>query len=211
MKLLVFGSTGATGKILVQQALDQRHEVTAFARDPGKVDIHHEHLRIVKGNILEYATLLPAVEGQDTVISALGIRMLGKNSIISEGTKNILRAMEAKQVKRFICMSSVGVGESRAQQKCLGFLYNHFVIPVLLRNMFDDKEVQEEAIMKSSLDWTIVRPVILTNGKKTRQYTAVPPTDSSLGQKISRADVADFLLSQMSAQDHIKEAVSLSY
>jgi putative NADH-flavin reductase len=211
MKLLVFGSTGATGKILVQQALEQRHEVTAFARDPGKVDIRHEHLRIVKGDILEYSTLLPAVDGQDVVISALGIRMLGKNTIMSEGTKNILRAMEAKQVKRFICVSSVGVGESRAQQNRLGWLYNYVVIPVLLRNMFADKDVQEDAIMKSALDWTIVRPVILTNGPKTGQYRSLTPIDLSLGQKISRADVADFLLSQISARNHIKEAVSLSY
>jgi putative NADH-flavin reductase len=77
--------------------------------------------------------------------------------------------------------------------------------------MFDDKEVQEDAIMKSALDWTIVRPVILTNGEKTGKYRSLTPTDSSLGQKISRADVADFLLSEMSAQDHVKEAVSLSY
>ena len=211
MKVLVFGSTGATGKIFVQQALEHKHEVTAFARNPGKLDMRHEHLRIVKGDILEYATLLPAVEGQDAVISVLGIRLLGKNTIMSDGTKNILRAMEEKQVRRFLCMSSVGVGESRVQQKNLGLLYNYFMIPVLLRNMFADKEVQEDAIMKSALDWTIVRPVILTNGEKTKKYRSLTPTDSSLGQKISRADVADFLLSEMSAQKHIKEAVSLSY
>jgi putative NADH-flavin reductase len=211
MKLLVLGSTGVTGEIIVEQALNLGHDVTAFARDPEKVTIRHKNLKVVKGDILEYRSLLPAVEGQDAVISALGIRTLKKNTIISDGTKNVLKAMKGKKVKRFICISSVGVGESKLQQKQLGLLYNRFMFPVILRNMFEDKEAQEKSVMESSLDWTIVRPVILTKGKKIGNYRALPPDDNSLNRFISRADVSDFILSRLSDGKYIKEAVSLSY
>jgi putative NADH-flavin reductase len=197
MKLLIFGATGKTGFELVNQALEQGHIVTAFARNPEDIMQKHDNLTVVKGDILKYSTIENVIKDHDKVISALGIRTLKKNTIISDGTKNIIRAMEKHNVKRFIVISSIGVRESKQQQKGLGFLYNNFVIPYALKNMFQDKELQEKYIMKSSLDWTIIRPARLTNGKHTKEYRIFSSDDKNIKSKISRADVADYMIKQL--------------
>lgn len=211
MKLLIFGATGATGRALVAQALEQGHIVSAFARNPVGVTKKHDRLSIIQGNIIDYSSVQRAVKGQDAALSALGIKILKKNTIISDGTKNIINAMEKYGVKKFVCQSSLSIGDSKAQQKQLGLLYNIILIPFLLRNMFQDKEVQERYIMESNLDWIIVRPGILTNGPRTCVYRSFSPNDTSIGSKISRADVADFMLKQLSENTNIHKAISLSY
>lgn len=211
MKITVFGATGETGKLLIRQALNQNHLVKAFARNPRAIDFQHKNLSIVKGNILDYASLRAAIKDQDAVISTLGIRTMSKNSTISDGIKNIIEEMQKSDVKRLIFMSSVGVGSSRAQQKKLGFIYDKIMLPVLLKNMMDDKEIQENYIMNSSLNWTIVRPVILNNKNKTGLSSSYTPDDQTIHPKIARADVADFLLRQLTAQDAIEKTLTVSY
>lgn len=211
MKVLVFGSTGATGKQIVKQALELGHQVTAFARKPSDVIIKHKNLTIVKGDILKYDTVEKAVQSHDAVISALGIRTLKKNSIMSDGTRNIIDAMQKQNVKRFICISSIGVGNSKEQQSGLGFLYNHILIPYMMQNLFGDKEVQEKYTQESKLDWTIVRPAILTNGIKTGEYRTFTYSDKNIKPKISRAVVADFILKQLTDINFINKCVSISY
>ena len=141
MKLLVFGATGGTGREIVAQALDQGHVVTAFVRNPAALTTKHERLKLAQGDVLEYPSVEAAVPGQDAVLSALGVRKLRKNTILSDGTKNLIRAMEQHGVKRFVCESSLGVGDSQGQ---LGWVFNLFIIPLFLRNIFRDKEVQEQ-------------------------------------------------------------------
>ena len=211
MKLLIFGATGNTGKKLVMQALEQGHIVTAFARNPTDVKTKHDKLSVMKGDILDYVSVQRAMKGQDAVISALGIKTLKKNTILSDGTKNIINAMEKYGVKRFICMSSIGVGNSIQQKKELGFLYNHIMIPFVLKNMFTDKEVQEHYIKESNLNWTIVRPAILTKGKRTGKAKCYSHDDKNIKAKISRADVADYMLKQLSDKTNIHKTISLSY
>ena len=211
MKLLILGATGDTGKELVTQALEQGHIVTAFARNPTDITKKHDSLSVIQGNILDYTSVQVAVKGQDAVLSALGIRILKKNTIISDGTGNIINAMEKYGVKRFVCLSSIGVGDSKSQQKQLGLLYNIVMIPLLLKNMFQDKGVQECYIKKSNLDWIIVRPVILTNGKRTYAARSFKYNDTTIKAKISRADVADFMLKQLSDRTNIHKTISLSY
>jgi putative NADH-flavin reductase len=210
MKLLIFGATGGTGHEIMTQALEQNHIVTVFVRNPDKVKLVHSNLRIVQGDILDYKSVIPAVEGQDVILSALGIRILKKNTIISDGTKHILHAAEDTGVKRLICMSAIGIGESKAQQNRLGPLYNRFMIPLLLRNMFADKEIQEAYIMNSNTDWTLVRAAILTNGPKSGRYRICTPYDQSVTAKISRSDVADFMLKQSTDDSMLRKAVSIS-
>ncbi len=211
MKLLILGATGDTGKELVIQALEQRDIVTAFARNPTDVKTKHDKLSVMKGDILDYASVQKAVNGQDAVLSALGIRTLKKNTIISDGTKNIIRAMEEYGVKRFIYMSSIGVGNSIKQKKGLGFLYNYIMIPFVLKNMFADKKVQETCIKESNLDWIIIRPAILTKGKRTGKAKCYSNDDTNIKAKISRADVADFMLKKLSDKTNIHKTISLSY
>lgn len=141
MKLLIFGASGGTGLELVQQALDQGHTVTAFVRNPRKLPIQHNRLRVVQGDILDAHAVAEAVKGHDAVISALGHkRWIVKTTILSEGAGNIIAAMKKHGVKRFICVTSLGVGESRGK---LGLYYTLFLIPLLLYFYFKDKELQE--------------------------------------------------------------------
>lgn len=145
---------------------------------------------------------------------ALGIPVLAllflfrRNTILSDGTRNIVRAMEKFGVKRFVCQSSLGVADSRGR---LGFLYNFFVIPLFLRNLFADKALQERIVQESGLEWIIVRPTALTNGPRQGTYRA----GSSVGHwffpsKISRADTAEFMLKQISSEDYLRQTPGLA-
>ena len=210
MKLLIFGSTGGTGRELVKQALAQEeYTVTAFARRPEALAIKHPRLKVVQGNVTDYASVERAIEGQEAALSALGSPTLKQNTVVSDGTRNIIKAMERFGVKRFICETSLGVGDSQGQ---LGFLFNRIFLPLFLRHVFADKEIQERLIEESSLDWIIVRPGRLTNGARTNSYRAgFAPTDKTIKGAISRADVADFMLKQLTDNTYLHQTPGISY
>ena len=210
MNLLIIGATGGTGRELVKQALAREYNVTAFARNPAKVKIKHKNLNIAEGNVLDYASAERAMKGQDAVLSALGHkRWLIKTNILSEGTRNIITAMEKHGVKRFLCETSLGVGSSRGK---LGLQYTLLLIPLLLYFYFKDKETQERYIMESSLDWTIVRPGKLTNGRKRGVYRhGLDVGNRILTVRISRADVADFMLNQLTDNTYLHSTPGVCY
>lgn len=132
-----------------------------------------------------------------------------RTTTLSDGTRNILHAMEKVGVKRFVCESSLGIGDSKGQ---LGPLYNYVLIPLLLRNIFADKEVQEKLIRESPLNWVIVRPARLTNGPHTGEYrSGFAAGAKSIQAKISRADVADFMLRQLTSNDYLRKTPGISY
>jgi putative NADH-flavin reductase len=212
MNLLIFGATGGTGRAIVTQALEQEHRVTAFTRNPAAIKTAHENLAIVQGDILDYASVEKAVKGQDAVLSALGTKALRRNTTISYGTRNIIKAMEKYEVKRFVFESSISIGDSKPQQRQFGLVYKIIIFPFILRNMFQDKEIQERYIRQSTLDWIIVRPAVLTNGPRTGVYRSeFSATDTSIKAKISRADVADFMLKQLTDDTYVHKTPSLSY
>lgn len=204
MNIVIFGSTGGTGGALLQQALDRGHTVTAFVRKGSRMRIKHGRLRLAVGNVLDYGTVEAAIAGQDAVLSALGHkRWLIKTSILSKGTRNILAAMTKCGVRRFVCETSLGVGDSKGR---LGILYTFFLIPLLLYFYFQDKELQEKCIMQSSLDWVIVRPAALTNGKQTGAVHDGNNVGSLLlTHTISRADVASFMLSEVKDDRYVRD------
>jgi len=209
MNILIFGATGGVGRELVAQGLEQGHTVTAFARHPQHITTHHERLAVAQGDIRDAATVDAAIPSHEVVLSALGNDQLTANTVLSKGTVAIMEAMERHGVRRFICISSLGVGDSAGQ---LGWLYNWLLIPLLLRNIFADKERQEQAIRQSGLDWTIVRPGALSNGPCTQVYrSGFSTTDRSIKARISRADVAHFLLTQLDDRTYVKRAVGFSY
>jgi putative NADH-flavin reductase len=208
MNIVIFGATGATGRELVQQALD-RHQVTAVAREPADLKIDHDRLKVVKGDILDPPSIESALEGNEAVLSTLGIRIFKKNTIISEGTRNILAAMKKIGIPRFICETALGLGDSRGQP---AWAFNWIILPLLLRNVFADKEEQELLIMQSGLDWTIVRPPMLTNGERTGMYqtwTGEKPRGAK--NHVSRADVADFMLRLLGDERYLEKAVGIAY
>jgi putative NADH-flavin reductase len=210
MKLLIIGGTGGTGKELVKQALEQEHLLTVLVRNPGKVKIHHPNLRVIRGDVLDPDVVQTVVAGQDAVLSALGHkRFFVKTTILSRGTRNIIEAMQKNNVARFICITSLGINESRFK---LGLYYTLFVIPFIVFFYFLDKSRQEKIIMSSGLNWTIVRPGQLTNGKKRGVYKHGLHTGHYIITKtISRADVADFMLSQLNDTTYLHKAVGVTY
>ena len=208
MKILIIGGTGGTGRQIIQQALEEGHQVTALVRSPEKIKIINAHLQIVKGNVLDRESVKRAVQGQEAVLSALGHKKYFiKTNILSEGTKNIIDAMEQYKVNRFICITSLGIGDSRFK---LGLYYTLFVIPFIVFFYFLDKEKQEKLIRNSKLDWTIVRPGQLTNGKRTGTYRHGPNVGSYILTKmISRANVAHFMLRQLEDRTYSRKAVGI--
>jgi putative NADH-flavin reductase len=207
MKVAIFGSTGSVGRLMVKQALEQGHTVTAFARDPAKVDLKHANLRIVQGDATDLAAVEKAVRGQDAVLCALGAG--AKGTIRSEGTRTIIRAMEAAGVRRLVCQSSLGVGDSRAN---LNFFWKHILFGMLLRQAYADHVEQENHVMRSRLDWTIVRPGAFTDGPRTGEYRhGFASTDKAITHKVSRADVADFMLKQLADDSYLRRTPGLSY
>jgi putative NADH-flavin reductase len=187
MKIVIFGASGRTGILTVYQALDKGHQVTAFTRKSSSVTIQHKNLRIIEGNILQYNKVKEAVEGQEVVICALGVASRKPITELSEGTKNIISAMDESGVRRLICMSSAGILNNDA-----GFLFGRIIRPLFLKQEFLDKVRQMEIIRESKLDWVIIRPTALTDAPKTGKYKITMGMPAS--RKIPRADVADFML-----------------
>ncbi len=208
-RILIVGATGGTGRQLVAQALERGHAVTAFARNPAKLGIEHPNLRVVQGDVLDYASVEAAVKGQEAVISALGHKQyFGPSRILSEGTRNILRAMETHNVPRFVCQTSLGIGDSAGR---MGLYYTFIVCPLVVPFYFWDKTRQERLIAASKLEWVIVRPGALNNGEKRGAYRHGPDIGNFLWTvRISRADTADFMLNQLTDDAHLGTAVGVS-
>jgi putative NADH-flavin reductase len=204
-RVLIVGATGGTGRQLVTQALRRGHAVTALVRDPSRLRIEHPQLTVIKGDVLDESAVESAMRGQEAVLSALGHkRWFYPTRILSEGSRNILRAMETHGVRRLVCASSLGIGNSAGR---LGVYYTLFVIPVILPFYFWDKARQERMIAGSAVDWVIVRPGVLTNGEKRgRSRHGRQVGNFFLTVRVSRADVADFMLNQLASNTYLRAA-----
>jgi putative NADH-flavin reductase len=209
MRILIFGATGGTGRQLVDQALERGYQTTAFVRTAAKLSARHPLLRVVQGDIQHAETIRAAVPGHDAVLSALGHVSLRPTTLLSKAAREIVRTMQAYDVRRLLWESSLGVGETRGQ---LGALYNWLLVPLLLRHVFADKERQEQIVRSSALDWTIVQPGALTNGPRTGSYHVGQRACAGRPfPRISRADVAHFMLSELKARAFVRQTVSLCY
>ncbi len=208
MKIVVFGATGSVGKHVVQQALQQGHQVTAFVRDAQKLsEFADENLHLLEGDVFDPVAVAKAIEHQEAVLCCLGAGR--KGSVRSEGTRNIVAAMERAGVKRFICQSTLGAGDSWQN---LNFLWKRIMFGWLLKEAFEDHQKQEVYVKSSASDWTIVRPGAFTNGAMTVTYKhGFSATEKGLTLKISRADVAHFMLAQLDSQKYLHKTPGLSY
>jgi putative NADH-flavin reductase len=198
MKTLIVGASGRTGRELVLQAARRGHEVTAFVRTP-KAFSSTASVALVQGDILDAASVERAVDGQDAVVCALGPRDRNDASLQSEGTRNLVSAMRAKGVRRLILMSSIGVGEAKKQSWFFGTL----IVPLLLRKVFADKERQEEIVVDSRLDWTIVRPSHLTLAPPIAEVKVTTDYLTKVGWSIPRANVATFILDALETRGFV--------
>ncbi len=193
MKLIVFGATGGTGKQVMEQALEAGHEVTVIVRRPDAITIRHERLKIVQGDVLKPSEFKHTLAGQDVVISSLGVANREPTTVYSQGVANIMDAMWAANVRRIICVSASGLDP--------GPLWQCVIAKPLLNFAFKygyaDMRLMEAKVRESHLDWTIVRPPRLTDETRTGKYQIALNKHLSSGWKISRADLADYIVRHM--------------
>ncbi|MGA0199179.1 MAG: NAD(P)-dependent oxidoreductase, partial [Prochlorotrichaceae cyanobacterium] len=187
----------------------QGHQVTAFGRNFSKLDIQAPQLQRVQGDVMDLAMVKTVVQDQDAVICILGSGKKLTGNIRSEGTRQIIRAMQETGIRRLICQSTLGAGDSWGS---LNFYWKYIMFGCILRQVFNDHEKQEAYVRQSQLDWTIVRPGAFLDGDRTGHYRhGFPGSDQTTQLKISRADVADFILKQLGDRSYLHQAPSLSY
>lgn len=205
--VLIIGASRGIGLETVKAALKPGHKVRALARSAARIPVSHPDLEKVTGDALDRDTVTRALDGVDAVIQTLGVAagpemIFRPVKLFSQATRILVAAMEAAGVRRLICLTGFGAGDSRNKG---GALYN-MAFHLFLGRAYDDKDVQERIIRQSHLDWVIARPVILTNGPKTASYRVlVDPKDWGCGF-ISRADVADFLVKQVTEDAYLGKA-----
>ena len=206
-RLLVLGASGGTGREIVSQALERGLQVTAFVRERERLAVPQENLRIVQGDVAYRSCVAAAVAGQDAVISALGVgKPLRHDAAVVDGIRNVIQAMHDQGLRRFIYLSFIGVGDS---WKDAGWLLR-IVARLPLRCEVGDHESKEQLIRASRLDWTIVKAPKLTNGPYTGTYrTGEGIAARSALPALSRADVADFMLSQIVDTTYVRRAPRL--
>ena len=209
MKVVIFGATGTIGSQVVEQALAQGHEVTAFSRHPEKLNMTKGNLQLFAGDVFDINAVEQAIHGQDAVICVLGSGKKLFGHVRSEGTRNIIQAMENTGVRRLICQSTLGAGDSWSN---LDFYWKYVMFGFILRKVFADHLIQEKLVAQSQLDWTIVRPGAFIDGDHTGNYRhGFPAGDRDITLTISKSDVADFILKQLTSNAYLGQTPALSY
>jgi len=209
MNILIAGASRGIGRQLLEQALAAGHAVTALARDPTKAAGAHERLRTVQGSVLDPSSVAAAMAGQNAVCCTTGVKTPWEQpTVFSEGTRRLLEAMKKAGVRRLVCITGIGAGDSRGHG---GFLYDRVFFPLLLKAVYADKERQESLIRASDADWTIVRPGFLTNGPLTGNYRALTDLSDVTAGRISRADVAHFMLQELESNRYLRQTPLLTY
>jgi putative NADH-flavin reductase len=205
MNIAVFGATGGTGLELVRLALAQGHTITAFVRDPSRLPVHDQALRTVVGDVLDADCVAEAIAYQEAAIVALGSSDRKEGRVRSEGTANVIRAMQAAGARRLVVVSAGGVGDSYGQAP----LVLKLIIKSMLKNTYADHELQEQYVRASGLEWVIVRPAMLTDGPATGRFDNGASRTGLPEGKVARADVAGFLLQQLADDSNLGRAVSI--
>lgn len=208
--ILILGGTGRTGRHIVQEALEKGHWVTVMARHPERANFkEHPRMELVKGDVLNYVDVFNAVQGIDVIISALG-KDGGNVEVFTKGTTHIVKAMNKSNVKRFICLSSLGAGSTRY---LAGWQLRLIIWAGGLKACFEAKASQELMLFQSNINFTLVMAGTLVNDSRfNRWYAALPDQTTCQGPmpaKIDRKEVASFLLSQTIDNSWVRKTVCL--
>jgi putative NADH-flavin reductase len=209
MKLTIFGATGRTGRQLLTRALEAGHEVTAFVRDPSKLGVTHSRLRVMQGDVYDASVVEDATKGQDAVLSALGPVRGGPKGVMGAAARNIVAGMKSTGVRRLVTLTGAGVAQPGDEPK----LFNRFMSLMLntfARDVLVDSAEYARIVRASGLDWTIVRVPMLTDGPRTGTYR-VGMVGIDDGPRISRADVAAFMLRQLEPDAKPQTSPVISY
>jgi len=209
VRVVLFGSTGRTGLLLAKLAVTGGHEVTAFARDPARMTIVHSRLHVVRGDVLDAPSVDRSVRGQEGVLSALGPPARNPPPALSQGIRHILDAMAAHGVQRIVCMSAAG-----ALREDAGFFVGNLGLRLsrlLLRGVYREHRRMLEEIQRRDVSWIVVRPVLLTNGPPTGRYRVALEGIPRWGLRISRADVAHFMIKQLTNDEYVRKMPAIAY
>ena len=213
-KLLVIGATRGTGRQVMQQALAAGHRVTALARDPARIDVPRDvpaqRLSVVRGDVLDPASLAPAMADRDAVISTLGVTSRAPTTLYSEGMRNIIQAMRATGVRRLVAVSAAPLSSDDGDTLPSRLLLKPMMW-ALLRPVYADMARMEDEIRQSGLDWTIVRPPRLTDKPPTGRYRTALNRSVRGGHTISRADLAAAILKLLDDPTSIRAAIGIGY
>jgi putative NADH-flavin reductase len=209
MRLTVFGATGGTGTEVVRQALDAGHEVTAVVRDPARLTVpERAGLRVVRADVMDRDAIVPAVEGADAVVSALGHRRGGPVTVCRDGVRSILAAMDKTGVRRVAVISAAGAYSDESDSLAIRLVLKP-LLQWIFRSAYADTHEMDREVRASATEWTIVRPPQLTNGEHRGRYRTA--TDHNIGRKISRADLADGILSAIGQPATVRHTLGVGY
>ena len=207
MKLVVFGSSGRTGRLVIAGALERGHEVTAFARTPEALgELAPRCAHVVRGDVVDRVVVAEAMSGQEAVVYAVGPAPGESATTTADGVLRVVRTMQTYGVRRLIALSAAGV---EAEEEARSFFARLFrprpevVDPGEVRRM-------EVTVRQSELDWTLVRPSRLTDGPATGMHRAGPGHALPDPRPIARADVAAYVLDQLETDLNVQHAVALS-
>jgi len=209
VNVIVFGATGDTGRWITRRAVQEGHDVTAFVRDPGRMRVVQDRVKVAPGDVLDAAAVDGAVAGQDAVLSALGSTARNPAPVLSTGVRHILDAMERHRVRRIVALSAAGaLGESA------GFLFGNMGLRIFrmwLPGVYREHRAMLEGFQRSDVDWTAVRAVLLTNGPPKGRYRVAVDGIPRWGFRISRPDVADFMVRQLASDEYVRKMPAIGY
>lgn len=207
--IALLGATRGIGRLVLEQALERGLRVRALVRRGSDLDVQHPRLTVVRGDATQPADVAEALRCTTAVLSALGTPARNRDGLRTAAAEATLAAMKQTGVDRLIAVSVYGVGDTRAQ---LPFFTRAIILPVFLRHPMADHAMQEQAVMASDVAWTLIRPPYLTDGPRTADYaSAFGSQTAGLTWKISRADVAHFMLDTLVRGTHVRAAVGVSY
>ena len=204
MRVLIIGASKGIGLETTRQALQAGHHARALARSAGAIAISNPKLEKVRGDALKTEDVEAALIGVDVVIQTLGVGLgdlFRPVHLFSDATRVLIAAMRTQGVKRLICVTGFGAGDSRASISCL----QRLPFQIVFGRAYDDKNLQEQMIKESELDWTIARPGVLTGGPRTGRYKILSEASQWRNGIISRSDVADFLVRQIEDQTYVRQ------
>lgn len=208
--LIVFGATGGTGKLVVEQALQAGYSITVVVRNPDAFNIQHPKLEIIKGDVFQPHTFENALQGKDAVISCLGIAKNEPTTVYSEGMRNIMAAMQQADIQRIVCICSVAIIVPPKSSFVLKFMTKN-ILQRQYNYIYTDMITMEEILAKSNLDWTIIRAPWLWNTAYTGKYRSTINEHLSNPFRISRADLAEYIVQHIEDKKTFQARIEISY
>lgn len=211
MKLAIFGASGATGLLLTERALAGGHQVSVLLRTPETFP-YRDQVRVVKGDAFTPSAIAATVEGADAVLSALGARSLKREDVLERAVPLIVEALVEARIQRLIVLGSSGALDSALEKQPAyrRWLIENILYKTMLKWPVASQRVQYVELAKSRLDWTMVMPPMLTNTPATGKIRIDGDALPRNGSRISRADVADFMMAQLGSSEWSHRGVYIS-